>query len=117
MIISKILQWKSRTLRRTDMQRGYRYISSLFLAAALAAPVVVMAAATPQENRHEDRGNENNRRYYDRGHKDYHTWDSNEDHAYQRYQTEHHQKRAFVQLSTRQQTVYWGWRHNNPDNR
>ncbi|HET6841488.1 MAG TPA: hypothetical protein VFK06_07340 [Candidatus Angelobacter sp.] len=103
------------------MQRGYRYISSLFLAAALAAPVVVMAAAAPQENRQEDRrenrDNDNNLRYYDRSHKDYHTWDSNEEHAYQRYQTEHHQKRAFVQLNTRQQTVYWGWRHNNPDNR
>jgi len=109
------------------MHGGYRYLSSLFLTAALAAPVALMAAASPQddrnrenrqgENNKENRKSENNKRYYDKSHKDYHTWDSNEDLAYQRYQTERHQKRAFVQLSTRQQTVYWNWRHSNPDNR
>jgi hypothetical protein len=87
----------------------------------------MMAAASPQddrnqENRQGDRNQENrpaesNKRYYDKGHKDYHTWDGNEDHAYQRYQTEHRQKRAYVQLSTRQQRTYWNWRHSNPDNR
>ncbi|HEX9119084.1 MAG TPA: hypothetical protein VF840_00940 [Terriglobales bacterium] len=104
------------------MQRGYRYLSSLFLAAVLAAPVAMMAAGSPQENGDQDRNQENrrienNRRHYDRGHKDYHTWDSNEDRAYQRYQTEHHQRRAFVRLNRQQQNVYWNWRHNNPDNR
>ena len=105
------------------MHRGYRYLGSIFLTAALAAPVPTMAAASPQddrnqENRQQKNGqNENNRRYYDRGHKDYHNWDSNEDRQYQRYQAEHHQRRAFVQLNRRQQSVYWSWRHNNPDNR
>jgi hypothetical protein len=100
------------------MHRGYRFLSTLFLTAALAAPVAMMAAASPQENREqENRQGENNKRYYDKHHKDYHNWDGNEDHAYQRYQTERHQKRAFVHLSTRQQTVYWNWRHDNPDNR
>jgi len=100
------------------MHRGYRYLSSLLLTVALAVPVVMMAAAGPQENRdQEHRQGENNKRYYDKGHKDYHTWDANEDRAYQRYQAEHHEKRAFVQLSSRQQTVYFTWRHNNPDNR
>jgi len=75
-----------------------------------------------QENRQGDRNQENrqgeiNKRYYDKGHKDYHTWDGNEDRSYQRYQTEHHQRRAFVQLNTRQQNGYWNWRHSNPDNR
>jgi hypothetical protein len=104
------------------MHRGYRYLSTLLLTAALAAPVAMMAA---QDNDHRDndrrdqehRQGENNRRYYDRSHKDYHNWDDNEDRAYQRYQGEHHQTRAFVKLSRRQQTVYWSWRHNNPDNR
>ena len=100
------------------MQRGYRYFCSLFLAAVLAAPVALMAAGSPQENKdQENRQAENNKRLYDKGHKDYHTWDSNEDRAYQRYQTEHHQKRAFVQLSSRQQTAYWNWRHSNPDHK
>ena len=90
------------------MHRGYRYLSSFLLTTALAAPVAMMAAALPQDDRnHENRQGENNRRYYDKRHKDYHTWDSNEDRSYQRYQTEHHQRRAFVQLNSRQQSVYW----------
>src|ERR1700680_396868 len=100
------------------MHRRYRYLSSLLLTAALAAPVAMMAVASPQDDRNqENRHGENNKRYYDKSHKDYHTWDGNEDRQYQRYQTEHCQKRAFVQLSTRQQRGYWNWRHNNPDNR
>jgi hypothetical protein len=100
------------------MHRGYRYLTSLFLTAALAAPIAMMGAS-PQDNRSQEerrRDNENHR-YYDRNHKDYHQWDNNEDRAYQRYQTEHHQKRVFIQLNSRQQGVYWTWRHNNPDNR
>src|ERR1019366_9166392 len=100
------------------MHRGYRYLSSLILTATLAAPVAMMAAASPQDKKdQENREGENNNRYYDKRHKAYHNWDSNEDQAYQRYQTEHHEKRAFVQLNARQQTVYWNWRHSNPDNK
>jgi len=100
------------------VQRGYQYLSSLLLTAALAAPVAMRAAASPRDDRKdENRQGEINKRYYDKGHKDYHTWDSNEDRSYQRYQTEHHQRRAFVQLNNRQKTVYWNWRHSNPDNR
>jgi hypothetical protein len=103
------------------MHRGYQYFSSLLLAAALAAPVGLIAAARPQDDRDdrkaENRQGENNKRYYDRHHKDYHTWDANEDRSYQRYQTEHHQRHAFIELNNRQQAVYWNWRHSNPDNR
>ena len=31
------------------MHRGYRFLSSVFLTVALAAPVAVMAAASPQD--------------------------------------------------------------------
>ena len=97
------------------MHHGYRYLSTLFLTAALAAPVALMAAATPQDDKNHEKQGENNKRYYDKAHKDYHTWDANEDRSYQRYQTEHHEKRAFVELNSGQQTVYWNWRHHNPD--
>jgi hypothetical protein len=104
--------------KENDVHRGYRYLSTLFLTAALAAPVAMMAADSPQDDKnHEVKQGENNKRYYDRGHKDYHTWDSNEDLAYQRYQTGHHQKRTFIQLNSGQQTAYWNWRHNNPDSK
>jgi|SRR5579862_5686447 len=106
--------------KENDVHRGYRYLSTLFLTAALAAPVAMMAAASPQDKddrNQENRQGENNKRYYDKGHKDYHTWDSNEDRAYERYQTDHHQKHAFVELNSGQQKAYWNWRHNNPDNK
>ncbi len=104
------------------MRRGYRFLGSLLLIAALAAPVAMMAAASQQDdhnqqNKQENNKDQNNKRYYDKGHKDYHTWDSNEDSAYQRYQIQHHEKRAFDQLNGKQQTAYWNWRHNNPDDK
>ena len=100
------------------MHRGYQYLSSLLLTAALATPVAMMAAASPQDDRnHDNKQSENNKRYYDKGHKDYHTWDTNEGRSYERYQTERHQKHSFVQLNSQQQNAYWKWRHNNPDNR
>ena len=80
----------------------------------------MMAAASPQDDHdknHDNKQSENNKRYYDKSHKDYHTWDANEDHSYQRYQTEHHQKRSFTELNSQQQNAYWSWRHNNPDNK
>ena len=100
------------------MHRGYRFLSSLFLTAALATPVAMMAAATPQDKddrNQENRQGENNKRYYDKSHKDYHTWDGNEDRQYQRYQAERHETRDFGRLSKKQQGAYWSWRHNNPD--
>jgi hypothetical protein len=65
------------------MHCGYRYLSSLLLTAALASPVAMMAAASPQDDRsHENSQGENNKRYYDKRHKDYHNWDANEDRSY-----------------------------------
>ena len=99
------------------MHRGYRYLSSILLTAFLAAPAMVAATSPQDDRKDEHRQAENNKRYYDKHHRDYHTWDANEDRSYQRYQSERHERRAFVQLNNRQQTVYWNWRHSNPDNR
>ena len=60
-----------------------RYVGSLFLAAALAAPAVIMAGPQTQEsNVHV--------RVCDRNHRDYHNWDDREDRAYQRYLDDQH---------------------------
>jgi Ni/Co efflux regulator RcnB len=102
------------------MHRGYRLISSLILTAALVAPVGLMAAARPEDDRnqeHRDSDNRDNKRYYDKQHHEYHTWNNNEDGAYQRFQKENHEKRAFVDLNTQRQGAYWNWRHEHPDNR
>ena len=91
------------------MHRVHRYISSLFLAAALATPVAIMAAAEPQNARDQVR-------VYDRDHKDYHTWDDKENRAYGQFRSENHKSSPeFSKASKKEQSHYWNWRHSHPD--
>jgi hypothetical protein len=93
-----------------NMHRAHHYIASLFLTAALAAPVAIMAAPVPQEARVQVR-------VYDRNHKDYHNWDDNENRAWGQYQTEHRKNsHEFSKANKREQGQYWNWRHAHPDN-
>jgi len=90
------------------MHRSYRFIASLFLAAALVAPISIMAAPAPQANVQI--------RVYDRDHRDYHNWDDREDHAYRGYLVERHRNyRAYDRQNRRSQRDYWNWRHSHPD--
>ena len=50
-----------------------RYLSAFLLSAALLVPVAGVKA---------DDDHHHHRRYYDRGHRDYHVYDSQEDRAY-----------------------------------
>jgi hypothetical protein len=92
------------------IMRGIRrYIGSLFLAAAIFAPALVVAEANAQEARVQIR-------VYDRDHRDYHNWDDREDHAYRRYLVERH--RPYREYHRQHYTVqrhYWTWRHSHPD--
>ena len=98
------------------MHRAHRYIASIFLTAALAAPVSIMAAPVPQEGHDQKEAHDQNR-VYDKGHKDYHNWDDNENHAWGQYLTEHHKKsHEFSKASKREQSNYWNYRHSHPDN-
>jgi hypothetical protein len=91
------------------MNRTYRFTSSLILAAAIAAPVT-LAAPTPQ-------GASIQFRVYDRDHKDYHNWDDNEDHRWRLYIQQNHWKdQDFRKAPRREQSEYWKWRHEHPDN-
>lgn len=92
------------------MHRAHRYASALFLTAALVASGSIVATATPQEAGVQVR-------VYDSAHHDYHNWDDREDHAYRGYLTEHHQNyRAYDKQNHKQQSNYWTWRHQHPDN-
>jgi len=92
------------------MQSMQRYISSLLLAAAIAAPTAIMAAPRPQDASVQVR-------VYDRDHRDYHNWDDREDHAYRRYLVvQHRSYRAYDRQHSRAQRHYWNWRHSHPDN-
>jgi hypothetical protein len=104
-----------------EMHRTYRCLfSSVFLAAALAAPTAMIAATRPQDNGHQDDHHQNengNHKVYDRNHKDYHNWDANEDRTYRQYLGEKHRDyRPFGDESQKQQSAYWNWRHSHPDN-
>jgi hypothetical protein len=86
-----------------------RHIRSLFLAAAIAAPVAIMAHPRPQ-------GGSVQVRIYDRDHRDYHDWDDHEDRAYRRYlAAQHRTYREYHRQRRSVQRHYWNWRHSHPD--
>jgi hypothetical protein len=90
------------------MHRAHRYIASLFLAAAIAAPLSVVAAA-PQDANVQIR-------VYDKDHRDYHNWDDREDRAYRGFLTERHETyREYNRQNHKTQRSYWNWRHEHPD--
>ena len=91
------------------MRRIDRYIGSLFLAAAIVAPALVMAEPKAQEASVQVR-------VYDRDHRDYHNWDDREDRAYKHYLAEQHRSyRTYQRQHYRVQRHYWNWRHSHPD--
>jgi len=80
-------------------------LSALVLSTTMIGPVAARAGA-PQE-----------KRYYDKSGKDYHTWNANEDHAYRTYLTEQHRDyQDFNKVNKGQQQEYFKWRHQHPDN-
>jgi hypothetical protein len=91
------------------MHRKHLTIGSLFLTAALVAPVAALAVPVPQEARVEVR-------VYDRNHKDYHNWNDNENRAWGRFLVENHRNsHEFTRSNKREQSQYWNWRHSHPD--
>jgi hypothetical protein len=98
-----------RNLEDYDMHRTHRYIASLFLTAALVAPVSTMAVPVPQEARDQNR-------VYAKDHKDYHNWDDNENRAWRQFLTENHKtSHEFSKANKKEQSQYWNWRHAHPD--
>jgi hypothetical protein len=91
------------------MRFTHHCIRSLLLAAALGAPVAVLA--TPGQK---DAGVQV--RIYDTHHKDYHNWDDRENHAWGLYLSSNHKKdHEFWKSSKKEQSQYWDWRHSHPD--
>jgi hypothetical protein len=91
------------------MHRANCYIASLFLTAALAAPVSIMAVPAPQEAGVQVR-------VYDKEHKDYHNWDDNENRAWGQFLTENHKNsHEFSKANKKEQSQYWNYRHAHPD--
>ena len=85
------------------MKTFNRYTAAFLLAISLTAPLVMA-------NDHD------NKRYYDRTHKDYHQWNDNEDRSYGVFLGEKHiQVHTFAKAKPSEQQQYWNWRHEHPD--
>jgi hypothetical protein len=98
------------------MKAGYRYISFLFLTAALSAPAAIVTRAASQDEHRDEHHDQ--KRVYDRSHKDYHNWDDNEDRTYHQYFTENHgEYRDYSKLKRKDQDAYWNWRHEHGDDK
>ena len=96
-------------LETYSMHKTHRYIASLFLTAALAAPVSILAASLPQEAAVQVR-------VYDKDHKDYHNWDDHENQQWGVFLTENHRNpHEFSKANKKEQSEYWNWRHAHPD--
>ena len=94
------------------MHTATKYLSFLFLTAALTASAAHKAAA--QEVVVTTNGDHT--RYYDRNHHDYHQWNEGEDRSYRVYLGERHRDyREFHLTTSKQQSDYWNWRHHHPD--
>ena len=79
-------------------------LSAFLVGASLIAPAVLKA-----DDHHE-------KRYYDRGGRDYHSWNNQEDRAYRAYLEEQHRDyREFNRENRVRQTEYFRWRHDHPD--
>ncbi len=89
------------------MMKRFLILSSLLLSTAfLIAPV----AARADDKHRQDK------RYYDRQARDYHTWNNDEDRAYRAYLMENHRDyREFRVVKRNQQTEYFRWRHSHPN--
>jgi hypothetical protein len=84
------------------MKISNRYAAAIVLAIGLTAPLVAQ--------------DQDHRRYYDKSHKDYHTWDDNEQKNYSVFLNEKHiQVHVFNKARPAEQQQYWQWRHDHPD--
>jgi hypothetical protein len=93
--------------------KSKRILSSLALAAALAAPAsfLIVSSLQGQVAVQVKVG-----KVYDRDHKDYHNWDANEDKAYRGYLVDNKQEyRPYAKMNRTDQSSYWTWRHAHPD--
>jgi hypothetical protein len=91
------------------MNRKGLFAATLFLTAALVAPLATKISAAPQLI---------SVRVYDRDHRDYHNWDDNEARYYETYRRDHRSYNVeFRRTNRSQQRAYWNWRHEHHDQR
>ena len=88
------------------MKNRSRFVSSIFLATALASSVLSTACAEHHYYR-----------AYDPYYSDYHVWNDSEVVYYQQWARENRrdEHRDFRKLKPAEQKEYWNWRHSHGD--
>lgn len=98
------------------MQGGKKYVASVFLSAALLAPMGAFAMAAPQDDHERHEQEERERRVYDPYRKDYHNWDEHENGLYRSWlETRHEAYVDYNRLRAKEQREYWKWRHEHEE--
>lgn len=96
------------------MRRGKQCVASIFLSAALMAPIGAMAMPAAQDDHERHEQEEREHRVYDPYRKDYHNWDQQEDQMYRRWLDERHESYVdYGRLGKKRQRDYWKWRHEH----
>jgi hypothetical protein len=86
----------------------YLLVTAMIVSATFLAPMSIAAAVRPTQAS----GAKVQVRVFDRSHKDYHTWDDNEDSTYRKYLSDNHKPyHPIAKISRKQQTDYWNFRH------
>jgi hypothetical protein len=94
---------------------GLRIINGLLLGIVLIAPVA-LRADDEKKTTTTTTTTTTSQRYYDPDEKDYHTWTTQEDHAYRVYLGEVHRDYVeFPKVKVTEQREYFKWRHGHPD--
>jgi hypothetical protein len=83
--------------------------------APLVTAAIVSMGSVAACSRNHDRYDPNTG-YYDTVNNDRHRWDTREDVAYRRWETQRNMQHAdYPRRSADEQRAYWTWRHSNPD--
>jgi len=87
------------------MSRKNMFLGIIFLAGALATPLITTGCASHHYYR-----------VYDPYYGDYHRWTPDEDVYYRQWINErHYEYREYSRLDRDQQRDYWNWRHGHGD--
>lgn len=98
------------------MRSEHKFVASVFLSAALMAPVGALAIPRPQDEHERHEQEEREHRVYDPVNKDYHNWDQREDEVYRHWLEEKHRTYLeFEKLDHKRQEEYWKWRHQHEE--
>ena len=91
-----------------------RTLSALTVMAALAGTAFLPATALAEDKKEKKHKQTHDTRFYDREHRDYHAWNTDEDHLYREWLAGRHDRyRVFPRMNRNQQRAYWQWRHDH----